>query len=89
MVLRCFPAFDNEAFTVAPGSHFLSAGSPIINDSHTPIGTTFVFTGGFYYKAIEVDDTSGDDTVSDDDLPGQHIITDGMGLIPEGIPGRE
>lgn len=86
MVLRRFPAFDNEAFTVAPGSPSLTPGSPIINNSNTPIGTTFVFTGGFEYKPIELDDTSSDDTVFDDDLSGQHIITDGMGLIPDGTP---
>lgn len=84
MVLRRFPAFDNEAFTVAPGSPSLAAGSPIINNSNTPIGTQFQFTPGFEYKSVELDDTSFRDDIFDDDRPGQHTITDGQGLIPDG-----
>jgi hypothetical protein len=58
MVQRQFAAFDNEAFDVDPSSTSLTVGSPIINNSSTPVGTTFNFTGGFEYLSIILEDTS-------------------------------
>ena len=84
MVLRTFPAFDNEAFTVAPGSPSLAAGSPIINNSNTPVGTLFEFTSGFPYQSVQLDDTSFDPDTFDDDDPGNHVIVNGQGLVADG-----
>ncbi|MEM9435823.1 MAG: Hint domain-containing protein [Pseudomonadota bacterium] len=86
MVLRRFPAFDNEAFTVAAGSPSLTPGSPIINNADTPVGTLFEFTAGFEYKSIQVDDTSGDPDIFEDNQSSGHIITDGMGIVDDGTP---
>lgn len=84
MVQRQFAAFDNEAFVVDPSSPSLNAGSPIINNSSTPIGTIFNFTGGFDYQSIILEDTSNEPDVFNDDEEGQHVITEGRGLVANG-----
>ncbi len=84
MVLRRFAAFDNEAFVVDASSPSLVPGSPIINDSDTPVGTIFRFADGFPYQTVELDDTSGDPDVFEDDQQGGHIITEGRGLVANG-----
>lgn len=84
MVQRQFAAFDNEAFVVDPSSPSLVAGSAIINNSNTPVGTIFNFTSGFEYQSIILEDTSADPDVFNDDQPGQHTITEGRGLVANG-----
>jgi hypothetical protein len=86
MVSRTFGAFDNEAFTVVSGPSGLPAGSPIINNSSTPIDTIFEFSSGFPVQVITLDDLNappGDDVFNDDD-ESNHIITDGAGLVGNG-----
>ena len=86
MVLRTFGAFDNEAFTVVSSPGNLSSGSPIINNSNTPVGTVFEFSDGFPPQVITLDDLDGPpaDNVFNDNDPGGHIITDGAGLVASG-----
>ena len=84
MVLRTFPAFDNEAFTVHPSSPSLPTGSPIINNSSTPVGTIFEYNTGFPYQTITLDDTSGDPDIFEDDQESGHVTVDGMGIVADG-----
>ncbi len=84
MVLRQFAAFDNEAFVVDDISPRLTPGTPIINNSSTPIGTVFSFNSGFPYQSIVLDDTSGSPDVFEDNQPGGHEIVEGRGLVPNG-----
>ncbi|MCF2870462.1 Hint domain-containing protein [Octadecabacter sp. G9-8] len=84
MVQRQFAAFDNEAFTVSDSSPRLTPGSSIINNSSTPRGTIFEFTGGFEYQPITLDDTSSEPDIFNDDEEGQHVIVDGRGLVADG-----
>ena len=86
MVLRTFGAFDNESFTVASGSTGLPVGSPIINNSSTPINTVFEFSSGFPVQVKTLDDLNAapsDDVFNDDD-ESNHIITDGGNLVANG-----
>ena len=46
MVIRTFVAFDNDAMKIAVGSPSGAPGAPIINNSDTPNGTIFLYTGG-------------------------------------------
>lgn len=84
MVERSFGARDNEALTIDSGSPNGTPGSPIINNSDTPVGTIFEYHGGFPNVTITLDDQSGDTTVFNDDQPASHIITDGQGIVPDG-----
>ncbi|MEL7184238.1 MAG: hypothetical protein AAGK57_11410, partial [Pseudomonadota bacterium] len=84
MVLRRFPAFDNEAFTVDASSPRLAEGSPLINNGNTPRGTIFEYKAGFPYKTITLDDTGGDPDIFEDGQPNNHTIVDGMGLVANG-----
>ncbi len=84
MVQRQFAAFDNEAFVVDASSPNMPVGSAIINNSNTPVGTIFNFTGGFDYQTIELEDTSSEPDVFNDDDEGNHVITEGRGLVADG-----
>lgn len=84
MVQRQFAAFDNEAFVVSVSSPRLTAGSAIINNSDTPVGTIFEFTGGYEYQSITVEDSSDEPDVFNDDEEGEHVITEGRGLVDNG-----
>ena len=69
---------------MAPGSPTLDVGSPLINNSSTPVGTLFQFTSGFPYVSIQLDDTSDDTEIFDDNELASHVITDGQGLVENG-----
>ncbi len=86
MVLRTFGAFDNEAFTVVSGPGGLPTGSPIINNSSTPVNTIFEFSSGFPVQVITLNDTNGppNDNVFNDDDEDNHVITDGGNLVGTG-----
>ena len=84
MVLRQFAAFDNEALVIDAASPHLTPGTPIINNSSTPVGTVFTFTDGFAYQSIVLDDTSGSPDVFDDNRPCGHQIVEGRGLVDDG-----
>ncbi|MDA8584680.1 Hint domain-containing protein [Rhodobacteraceae bacterium] len=84
MVTRTIFPFDNEALVVDASSPFLTPGSSIVNASDTPLGTIFVFQAGFDRVTVTIDDTGGSPDVFEDDLPNQHVIIDGGGLVANG-----
>lgn len=83
MVLRTFVAHDSEALVVVSSSSGGIVGNPIVNNSSTPNGTIFQFTSGFATN-VTLDDTGGSSNIFDDDDPGNHIITEGGGIVQNG-----
>lgn len=83
MSIRTFFAIDNENLIVASSPNGAIVGNPIINNSSTPNGTTFQFGGGTFSE-ITLDDTGGGRNRFNDDRPGDHVITDGGGLVADG-----
>ena len=84
MVSRGFAAFDNEAFTIASSSPNGVTGTPIINNSSTPVGSIYEFRAGFPYQTITLDDTSSTPDIFDDDDEENHVINDGGSLVGSG-----
>ncbi|MCA0908683.1 Hint domain-containing protein [Ruegeria marisrubri] len=82
MVQRSFFAQDSESLIVTSSSNASLIGNPIINNSDTPDGTVFQYSGGTG-ATITLDDTSRRN-VFDDDRPPNHIITDGKGMVANG-----
>jgi hypothetical protein len=82
MVARTFFALDSDALRVAAGSPSLTVGSSIINNSDTPNGTIFSYSGGFGQE-ITVDDTRSTNTFDDDDR-FNHRVIDGNGIVANG-----
>lgn len=83
MVTRTIEAYDNELLTVASGSPSLRPGSAIINNSDSPDGTIYEFSGGAPVT-VTLEDTSANQDVFNDDDYGNHRITDGAGLVDTG-----
>ena len=85
MALRTFFAMDNDSLVVDSSSNAALIGNGIINNSDTPNGTIFTYSGGFG-TSITVDDTSANQLplVFDDDDPGNHTIVDGGGIVANG-----
>ncbi len=83
MVLRNFFAIDNTGLTVTSSPNGSIVGGPIINNSSTPDGTIFNFGGGTF-REITVDDTGGGRNRLNDDLPDDHVVVDGSGLVADG-----
>ena len=83
MALRSFFAQDSANLVVTSSSDGAIVGDPIINNSDTPNGTEFIYsTGGG--TEVTLDDTGGNRNRFDDDNPGNHVITDGGGLVANG-----
>lgn len=83
MALRSFFAIDSASLTVV-FSTTQSVGDPVANSSDSPDGSQYVFNEGFSTREITVDDAGGSvDTLEDDD-EGNHIVTDGAGLVANG-----
>lgn len=86
MAIRQVVAYDNESLKVAINSPWgwgrPRPGSPIINNSDSPNGTIYDFSGAVG-KVVTLDDTRQID-VFNDDMPNQHRITDGNGLVANG-----
>lgn len=83
MVLRTFFASDNDSLVVTSSSSGGLVGDGIINNSDTPNGTIFQFTGGSGVD-ITLNDQSGGGTstsVFEDDQLNRHTITNGGGLV--------
>ncbi|MEM8801811.1 MAG: Hint domain-containing protein [Pseudomonadota bacterium] len=91
MVARSFFALDSETMVVTSSSNGAIVGNPIINNSDTPDGTIFAFSGGggttitldddgFFADAIPADNN----LFFNDDEPADHIITDGGSLVGNG-----
>jgi hypothetical protein len=80
MATRTIEVYDNDFMTVAAGSPSMTPGSAIINNSDTPNGTIFQFSGGAPV-VVSLDDTSANSDVLEDDDYTNHTITDGAGLV--------
>jgi len=80
MVTRSIEVYDNDFMTVAAGSPSLTPGSPIANNSDTPDGTIFQFSGGSPVT-VTLDDTSANTDVLEDDDYANHTIIDGAGVV--------
>ncbi|MFD2739068.1 Hint domain-containing protein [Sulfitobacter aestuarii] len=85
MVTRSFFATDSDTLTVISGSNTALLGNGVINNSDTPDGTVFRYTGGTPRK-ITIEDSSALPDVMEDDLAGQHVVLDGGGIVAEGTP---
>jgi hypothetical protein len=83
MVERTIVAFDSESLIVQSSSSAGLVGNPIINNSDTPNGTTFLFSGGFAEK-VTLDDTAGNPDTFEDDQSAGHTIIEGGGLVANG-----
>ncbi|WP_170398404.1 Hint domain-containing protein [Ruegeria arenilitoris] len=88
MVLRSFFAQDSASliatFVPAGGdANDIVVGGSIINNSDTPDGTIFAYSGGFG-TTVTLDDTSGSPDIFDDDQETGHVITDGGGIVTNG-----
>lgn len=88
MVLRSFFAQDSSSLVAVfvpdtADANDIAVGGSIINNSDTPDGTIFTYSGGTG-TTITLDDTSGSPDVFDDDQPTGHIITDGGGIVTNG-----
>ncbi|WP_170764839.1 Hint domain-containing protein [Ruegeria lacuscaerulensis] len=83
MVLRSFFAQDSSSLVVTSSSDAGIVGNPIINNSDTPNGTIFQYSGGTG-TTVTLDDTSGSSDVFDDDQESGHVITDGGGIVTNG-----
>ena len=91
MVARSFFALDSETMVVTSSSSGAIVGNPIINNSDTPDGTVFAFSGGGG-TTITLDDAGAfaDAIPADNNLffndgePADHIITDGGTLVANG-----
>ncbi len=93
MVARSFFAIDNESLIVDSSSNATIVGNPIINNSDTPDGTIFTFSGGGG-TTITLDDAGAfadaipedNNLFFNDDEAADHIITDGGSLVANGTP---
>ena len=83
MVLRSFFAFDSDSLVVDSSSNAAIVGNPIINNSSTPNGTVFTYSSGGG-TTVTLDDTGGSRNRFEDDDPGDHVITDGGGIVANG-----
>ncbi|MBO9397568.1 Hint domain-containing protein [Shimia sp. R9_2] len=84
MVMRKFMASDSQALKITSDSPFGTAGSSIINNSSTPDGTVFQFTGGYKDFMISLEDSSSDSSMFNDNAADNHVIVDGKGLVADG-----
>ena len=81
--LRSFFANDNDSLVVTSSSAPGIVGNPVINNSSTPDGTVFLFSGGGG-ATVELNDTGGSFDTFEDDNESNHVITDGNGLVADG-----
>ena len=85
MVLRTFFALDNDNLVVTSSSNGAIVGNGIINNSDTPDGTVFVYSGGGG-TSITLDDDDGGPNANrfNDDDRFDHEIVDGGGIVANG-----
>lgn len=82
MVLRSFFAQDSLSLIITASSNGSIVGGPIINNSDTPDGTVYQYSSGTG-TTVTLDDTFEINIFNDDD-PGNHIITNGGGIVANG-----
>lgn len=83
MVLRTFFAIDSESLVVTSSPNSALVGTPIINNSDMPNGTTYRFQG-LGLQEVTLNDTSGGPGRFNDDQEDNHVIVDGGGLVTPG-----
>ncbi|WP_299842288.1 Hint domain-containing protein [uncultured Roseovarius sp.] len=83
MVLRNFFAIDSANLVVDSSPNSGIVGDPVINNSSTPNGTIFTYSGGGG-ATVTLDDTGGRRNTFEDDDENNHIIANGGGLLPNG-----
>ncbi|WP_174149355.1 Hint domain-containing protein [Leisingera sp. ANG59] len=83
MALRSFFAQDSSSLVVASSSNGSIIGKPIINNSDTPNGTVFTYSGGTGIT-VTLNDTGGGQNRFNDDQEDDHVITDGGGIVAVG-----
>lgn len=83
MVLRSFFAIDSESLVVTSSPNSALVGTPIINNSDMPNGTTYRFQG-MGLREITLDDTRGGGNRFNDDQENNHVIVDGGGIVDPG-----
>lgn len=89
MALRSFFAQDSSSLVVASSSSGAIIGNPIINNSDTPNGTVFAYSGGTGTTVTLDDRLRNGDSLADlskfnDDKSVQHIVQDGGGIVANG-----
>ncbi|WP_342069878.1 Hint domain-containing protein [Yoonia algicola] len=85
MVLRTFFAIDSDNLVVTSSSDVGLVGNGIINNSDTPNGTIFIYSGGGGTSVtIDDDDGGGNANTFNDDDRFDHQITNGGGIVANG-----
>lgn len=83
MALRSFFAQDSSSLVVASSPRGSIVGNPIINNSDTPDGTVFTYSGGTG-TTVTLNDTGGRRNRFEDDREDNHVVTDGGGIVADG-----
>jgi hypothetical protein len=91
MVLRTFFAIDNDNLVVTSSSNAGIVGNGIINNSDTPNGTIFIYSGGGG-TSVTIDDTNtfadnipfDNNLFFNDDDRFNHTVTNGGGIVGNG-----
>lgn len=82
MVVRSFFVTDASGLVVTSSSDAGLVGNSIINNSSTPDGTVFSYTGGGH-TTVSVEDANDADWFNDDDT-ANHVVLDGGGIVANG-----
>ncbi|MCF6433403.1 Hint domain-containing protein [Leisingera sp. MMG026] len=83
MALRSFFAQDSSSLVVTSSSNGSIVGDAVINNSDTPNGTVFAYSGGAGTE-VTLNDTGGGRNRFNDDRESDHVITDGGGIVSDG-----
>ncbi len=83
MPLRSFFAIDNANLVVTSSTNGGLVGNGVINNSDTPNGTVFLYSGGGG-TTVTLNDTGGGGNRFNDDRASDHVITNGGGIVSNG-----
>ncbi|WP_291729378.1 Hint domain-containing protein [Leisingera sp. F5] len=83
MALRSFFAQGSSSLVVTSSSNGSIVGDAVINNSDTPNGTVFAYSGGTGTE-VTLNDTGGGRNRFNDDRETDHVITDGGGIVADG-----
>lgn len=84
MAPRSFFAIDSDSLIVTSSTNPAIVGDPITINEDTPDGTIFRFNGGTFREVTLNDIGRGGRSKFNDDLPGNHRVIDGGGLVSNG-----
>lgn len=82
MIIRSFFITDASVLVVSSISDAGLVGNSIINNSSTPDGTVFSYTGAGH-TTVSVEDANDADWFNDDDT-ANHAVLDGGGIVANG-----